>query len=63
MKLWWAIAAKLYINSNSDTMPQIAIAGYSGKFKTLAARHWKASMNKIDGLAFFFLDSSFLCSP
>ena len=30
-----AIAAKLHMCLNSGTMPQIAIAGYSGRFKTL----------------------------
>ena len=34
MKLWWAIAAKLYINLNNGSMPQIAIAGYS--FRAIA---------------------------
>jgi len=40
MKLQRAIAAKLHISSNSGTMPEIAIAGYSGsysgRFKTFS---------------------------
>ena len=39
------IAAKLYVNSNSDTLPEMAIAGYSdsysGRFKTILNLHDK----------------------